>query len=366
MSERELRRIPLKEEFVALTGDYIKAIILAQLEYWQKRAREFDKFLQEEKERNKREGVDINVNLTHGWIYKSAQDLSRETMLGLSKSRIRSHLKQLIDMGYVKERPNPYYKWDRTMQYRLDLVKIKADLNKLGYELQEWVLDVSSEDHTSSKIEHRSSTTQHGAPTPTVEDEEGESSSNVTSIKHTSSKTEHRGSKTERRRVKNGTSKFQNRTAIPDITDIDYYSISTPPYNPPPTHKGCKERDNSENIAPWAEENGNLTDEIRGAIYRSALFELFDNLGEYKTARELVEEAAARACKDVIMNRTGMLTELGVKLKPTEVAEQVGDMFPYGKMPADEEKRRKFFVSVICDLTTEAVCGAIRCSRDDT
>jgi len=68
----------------------------------------------------------------------------------------------------------------------------------------------------------------------------------------------------------------------------------------------------------------------------------------------------------VIVNRTGMLTELGVKLEPAEVAEQVGDMFPYGKMPANEEKRRKFFVSVICDLTTEAVCGAIAAATDGT
>ncbi|TDI91053.1 MAG: hypothetical protein E2O72_02750, partial [Candidatus Dadabacteria bacterium] len=155
MVERELKRILLKEEFVALTGDYIKAIMLAQLEYWQKRAKEFDKFVDEEKERLTKEGVEINMTPSHGWIYKSAQELSSETMLGFSKSSIRSHLKELINMGYVLERQNPYHKWDRTMQYRLDLIKIKKDLNSLGYELQGWIMDVTPYNHTSSKIEHR-------------------------------------------------------------------------------------------------------------------------------------------------------------------------------------------------------------------
>ncbi|MEM4658515.1 MAG: winged helix-turn-helix domain-containing protein, partial [Candidatus Methanosuratincola sp.] len=236
MSERELRRIVLKEEFVALTGDYIKAIILAQLEYWQKRAREFDKFIIEEKERSMREGMEVTMNLTHGWIYKSAQELSEETMLGLSKSNIRAHLKALIDAGYVRERPNPYYKWDKTMQYRLDLVKIKQDLNRLGYELQDWVLDVSAQNHTSSVLEHRSTQREPSERQAEGEEDGGDEDSNVSAQNHTSSILERRSTQSRTSMFQNRTSRFyfrtsmfQNRTAIPDtITEITN-NISTPP-----------------------------------------------------------------------------------------------------------------------------------------
>ncbi len=305
MAERELRRIVLKEEFVALTGNYIKAIILAQLEYWQKRAKEFDKFIEEEKERTARENIEIKIKPTHGWIYKSAQDLSSETMLGLSKSRIRSHLKDLISMGYVLERPNPYYKWDRTMQYRLDLLKIKKDLSALGFELQEWKFDVSDRNYTSSKIEHRE--------------------------------------------LKNRTSKFQNRTAIPEIINRDY-NISTPPLIPPLTPKRVQRETSLINT-----NNKIISEDLRSAVYREHIFEVYDNLSDIKPLDELVKEGALRACKDMIVNRVALLTENGIKIRADHIAEQVKTAFPYDTLPKDEKRRRKSFVATVCNITAEKI-----------
>ena len=57
-------------------------------------------------------------------------------MVGMSKATIRKYIKQLIDMGYIHERRNPKYKWDKTMQYRVDLYKVQLDLAKLGYALE--------------------------------------------------------------------------------------------------------------------------------------------------------------------------------------------------------------------------------------
>ncbi len=51
MEPSPLKRVVIKEELVALTGDATKAIILNQLLYWSQRTRDFDKFLDEEKSR---------------------------------------------------------------------------------------------------------------------------------------------------------------------------------------------------------------------------------------------------------------------------------------------------------------------------
>lgn len=369
MTERELRRIPLKEEFVAITGHHVKAIILAQLEYWQKRAREFDKFIEEEKDRiSKEEGLDINLAPTHGWIYKSAQELSRETMLGQSKSSIRSHLKDLVTMGYVLERPNPFYKWDKTMQYRLDLIKIRDDLNKLGYELQDWIIDITPRNHTSSKIKHRKSknTTQDNDKEYSKESLGG--GIDVSPHNHTSSEIEHRESK-------NNTSMFQNRTAITEITsEITNRDYKHPPYNPPLTHEVKIKQQNKKNIRVHKDINknsnkndndtGNIREELRKAIYRHQIFEIYDNLVQAKSLQQLVKEGAFRACKDIIVNRTRFLTENGLKVEPSSIAEEIQRDFPYKSIPSDKEKKRGFFVAAVCDLTANKIAGMIGFERN--
>ena len=54
----------------------------------------------------------------------------------MSKSTIGRYIKQLVEKGYLHQRRNPKYKWDKTMQYRVDLYKVQLDLAKLGYALE--------------------------------------------------------------------------------------------------------------------------------------------------------------------------------------------------------------------------------------
>lgn len=141
MTEK-LKRVIIKEELVALTGDFIKAVLLNQFIYWSERVRDFDKFIAEEKKRMKTEGEQINIKKQNGWIYKTSEELSEETMLGLSPQTIRRHLKELIDNNWLDERENPNYKWDRTKQYRVNISKIQKDLQKLGYSLEGYPLEL--------------------------------------------------------------------------------------------------------------------------------------------------------------------------------------------------------------------------------
>ena len=137
---RKLKKAVIREEFVVLTGDYIKAIILNQFLYWTDRINDIDNFIAEERKRLEQEGLSVDVDLQKGWIYKTAEDLLDEIMLGMAQTTIRVHIKKLLETGYLLERNNPKFKWDKTKQYRVDLLKIQTDLFKLGYALQGYKL----------------------------------------------------------------------------------------------------------------------------------------------------------------------------------------------------------------------------------
>lgn len=158
---KKLKRATIKEELVKLTGDFKKAIVLNQMIYWSERAKDADKFFLDEKSRAKmamgKQEIDYAKKLeeidlySHGWIYKSAEELSEETMMGVSKSTMGRYLNELVANGWLDKRKNPKWKGDNTFQYRVNLVKIQNDLIKLGYSLERYPLTIS--EHGSSKIE---------------------------------------------------------------------------------------------------------------------------------------------------------------------------------------------------------------------
>ena len=133
---KKLKRVVIKEELVELTGDYRPAIILNQMLYWTERMFDTDNYIREEKTRALNNDTEINIMESKGWIYKTAEDLNEELMVGMSTPTIRKYIKQLVEKGYLVQRKNPKYKWDKTIQYRVDLYKIQLDLGKLGYALE--------------------------------------------------------------------------------------------------------------------------------------------------------------------------------------------------------------------------------------
>jgi len=135
---RPLRRIVIKEELVALTGCYKQAVILNQLMYWSERVRDFDNLIAEEQARDPEAAA---LEFRHGWIYKTSDELAQETLLGLSRSNMRTHLKRLVEAGYIHERRNPRVKLDRTLQYRVDFWLVRKGLLNIGYDLHGYVFD---------------------------------------------------------------------------------------------------------------------------------------------------------------------------------------------------------------------------------
>jgi hypothetical protein len=138
MSSKKLKRVPIKEELVALTGCFVKALILQQFVYWSERTRDVDAFLKEEKEKN----PNAEIELTHGWIYKSAKKLHEELMFGntISQATVSRRLKEVVESGWLQSRHNPKMKWDRKFQYRVDIIKVQIELQNMGYALEGYPL----------------------------------------------------------------------------------------------------------------------------------------------------------------------------------------------------------------------------------
>jgi DNA-binding MarR family transcriptional regulator len=183
---REPRVAVIREEFANLTKDPLVAVVLNQLVYWTQRVKDFDFFLQEEQSIN----PNCNVQPRHGWIYKTAEELVQETMLQVSKSTMLRYLNTLLTSGWIDKRSNATDKWDRTIQYRVNLRKLQEDLMKVGHTLPGSALLLHPATHSSSLKEAEMPRFQNG----------------TTKVQNATST------------FQNETSTFQNRTSNTEIT----------------------------------------------------------------------------------------------------------------------------------------------------
>lgn len=155
---RKLRVSVVREEFYALTKNALSARIIDQFLYWSERVRDYDKFLQEEKTRASADGRIVDATPTNGWIYKKVSDLKAEVMADESEATVRRRLQELVAKGVLHERTNPNHYWDKTLQYRVDILALMKMLKEIGYELQGWTLN----DEIESSNLHGEDSETHG------------------------------------------------------------------------------------------------------------------------------------------------------------------------------------------------------------
>lgn len=148
---RKLRRVVIKEEFIELTGDFISAIILNQFLYWTDILQKSDEQLLEEKKRAEQNGKQINLSQRDGWIYKTAKQMLEEIMINTSEKTVERRIKDLVKAGFLESRNNPEYKWDRTMQYKVNLENVQAGLRKIGCSLEGYRLSDRNDTVTNGK-----------------------------------------------------------------------------------------------------------------------------------------------------------------------------------------------------------------------
>ena len=203
------------QELYDLLGSGEKARIMRQLLYWMVRRKDVEEFLSEVKEEY-REVKEFFDNYEFGWIYKKMSEFKREILSDLSEQSLRRKINELVKEGYLSQRKNPNYKWDRTIQYRVNVVKLEKDLNQLGYSLQ----TVMGRDFQIVALHLQNGDTGN---------QNGDTSNQNGAVKH-----------------QNRDSSNQNGGAIPEITNRDYSSkITDKDYLHTPPRSGAGEKKNS-------------------------------------------------------------------------------------------------------------------------
>ncbi len=211
MEPKKLKRMVIKEELVALTGDFKLAIVLNQMIYWAEKRNDADKFIEEERDRYNKYSVSAsdspNIEISHGWIYKKAEELAEETMIGVSKKTMLNYLDTLTQKGWLHRRRNPKLAMDKTYQYRVDLVAIQKDLLSLGYSLDGYSIGTTKLQNENSENTGIRALCSKESPKYCDLPFETSTGKNETST-----------GKNETPRVKNETPRVKNETAIPEIT----------------------------------------------------------------------------------------------------------------------------------------------------
>lgn len=191
--KKHLKRLVLKEELFILTGKTYDALVLNQLIYWSERMKDSEGFIEEElkrarqyPDRNHESAEEIAETLKSGWIYMSSTKMIEENMIDVSRKTMDRIFERLVDSGWLSKRRNPKYKWDKTWQYRINLLKIQQDLHTLGYNLDGYALLSNNEltedseeenppagnnDNDSNENEDDSPNGQHD---PSIEEEESD------------------------------------------------------------------------------------------------------------------------------------------------------------------------------------------------
>ena len=98
-----------------------------------------------------------------------------------------------------------------------------------------------------------------------------------------------------------------------------------------------------------------VSKDFRDSIFRNRIFEIYDNLNDLKSTKELVEEGIHRACKDVMVNRASEFEEAEIEINTKTVVNRVKKEFPYKDFPDDQTKARNFYTATICNLVSDSI-----------
>lgn len=128
--------ILLREEWIKLTGDPIRACVLEKMVHWSRKVQDFDLYLKEETASS----LKSESSPQYGWFYKSNEDLIAGCLLRVTVATFRRYLYFLMDRGWIQRKITPISKWHRTSHYRVNLRKLNSDLQKQGYYFPDFTL----------------------------------------------------------------------------------------------------------------------------------------------------------------------------------------------------------------------------------
>jgi hypothetical protein len=113
LGRAKLISITLRQEYVLLTGDYKKAILL---EY----------FLSHPHSHSH-----SHSHSQDGWFNLSYETISTNSLLGFTATNLRKHIKYLVDNKWIERKSDETLKFASTFKYKVNKEKIEKDVEVL-------------------------------------------------------------------------------------------------------------------------------------------------------------------------------------------------------------------------------------------
>lgn len=143
-----MKKAVLREDLMAVTKDLTQSMVLSQMLYWTKTLDQVNQLIFEENKRLAEESQP-QCEYNYGWIWKSAREMQEDLMMAFTEDSIRKAFLSLSECGLLMKRNNPKVRYDRKLQYRVDLLFLRRKLKECGWAMTDFVLsDTYSEIET--------------------------------------------------------------------------------------------------------------------------------------------------------------------------------------------------------------------------
>ena len=101
--------------------------------------------------------------------------------------------------------------------------------------------------------------------------------------------------------------------------------------------------------------NKKVHTDLKNGIFKTRLYEIYDNMSGVKPLEDIIEEGAYKTIKEIMVNRTVEISENKQILDTEFIVKTVKNNFPYKDIPQEPLKARNFFVSVLCDMVVDNI-----------
>ncbi|MPY67695.1 hypothetical protein F8S09_13555 [Deinococcus sp. SDU3-2] len=134
------RFVTLREEFLAITGgDACAAKLLHVFEHWTNYLLGSGEQARKRNEAAAKEGLPADQDDSL-WIYKSFPELVDELLGDHKRDKVIASMRLLVGQaGFLQERHNPKFKWDRRLQYLLCAEAVNTEIRRWSAEGEAYV-----------------------------------------------------------------------------------------------------------------------------------------------------------------------------------------------------------------------------------
>ena len=120
----EERFMKVRGEFITICGDVAAGVLLSVMDGWMIwKAGQREQAALENKARAADKSLDpIEVD---DWIYNTYEGWAKDCLGVLKEYEVKKGLAILEKKGFISKRNNPKYRWDRTLQYRMNVGAVR-------------------------------------------------------------------------------------------------------------------------------------------------------------------------------------------------------------------------------------------------